>query len=235
MKIPRFSALASSALLALGAFAFAGTALGQSYEISITNLTAGQTFTPPVAVVHTEEVQPFTLGQPASDELVALAEAGDTAPLVALLETLPAVGGLITGDEPIAPGATGTLVLEGAEGFDRVAVASMLVPTNDGFYALNGELLPAAAGESVTYFAYAYDAGSETNDELCASIPGPPDVCAGEGLSPEDTGEGYVHIHRGIHGIGDLVAADRDWRNPVAMITIVAQEGEAPPPAEGEQ
>ena len=32
--------------------------------------------------------------------------------------------------------------------------------------------------------------------------------------------QGYVHIHAGIHGIGNLVAADRDWRNPVAHISI---------------
>lgn len=32
--------------------------------------------------------------------------------------------------------------------------------------------------------------------------------------------EGYVHIHAGIHGIGDFMASDRDWRNPVAEITV---------------
>ena len=33
-------------------------------------------------------------------------------------------------------------------------------------------------------------------------------------------GEGYVYIHPDIHGVGDLVPAARDWRNPVAKITI---------------
>ncbi len=28
------------------------------------------------------------------------------------------------------------------------------------------------------------------------------------------------HIHAGIHGIGDLDPARRDWRKPVAQITI---------------
>ncbi|MCH6583458.1 MAG: hypothetical protein E2O37_00035 [Proteobacteria bacterium] len=69
-------------------------------------------------------------------------------------------------------------------------------------------------------YSPAYDAGSETNDESCANIPGPPDGCTGAGVSPDDDGEGYVHIHAGIHGISDLIAADRDWRNPVARITI---------------
>lgn len=70
----------------------------------------------------------------------------------------------------------------------------------------------------VSYESPAYDAGSEPNDEQCVNIPGP--VCGGAGGSPDTGGEGYVHIHAGIHGIGDLVAADRDWRNPVAKVVI---------------
>jgi hypothetical protein len=31
-------------------------------------------------------------------------------------------------------------------------------------------------------------------------------------------GERFVHIRAGIHGIGNLNAAQRDWRNPVAEI-----------------
>jgi hypothetical protein len=55
--------------------------------------------------------------------------------------------------------------------------------------------------------APAYDAGSETNDELSPTV-------AGLG------GEGFVNVHNGVHGIGDLVAATMDWRNLVAKITI---------------
>jgi hypothetical protein len=32
--------------------------------------------------------------------------------------------------------------------------------------------------------------------------------------------EGYVHINASIHGTGDLDPSQRDWRNPVARITI---------------
>jgi hypothetical protein len=35
-----------------------------------------------------------------------------------------------------------------------------------------------------------------------------------------DNGEGYVSIHAGIHGIGDLMSKDHDWRNPVAKVSI---------------
>jgi hypothetical protein len=30
----------------------------------------------------------------------------------------------------------------------------------------------------------------------------------------------FVHIHAGIHGVGDLQEATHDWRNPVARIAI---------------
>ena len=33
-------------------------------------------------------------------------------------------------------------------------------------------------------------------------------------------GEGYVHIHAGVHGIASLVPENHDWRNPVARIQI---------------
>jgi hypothetical protein len=32
--------------------------------------------------------------------------------------------------------------------------------------------------------------------------------------------EGFVRIHEGIHGVGDFVEATRDWRNPVAKVSI---------------
>ena len=96
----------------------------------------------------------------------------------------------------------------------------MLIPTNDAFVSVQGVKIPKGRHKKVVY-SPAYDAGSETNDELCASIPGP--VCNGIGPSPDDDGEGYVHIHAGIDGgIGDLqpLTESRDWRNPVAKITI---------------
>jgi hypothetical protein len=106
--------------------------------------------------------------------------------------------------------------------FDYITVAAMLIPTNDGFFALNGVAGPSGR-RSLTLFSPAYDAGSERNDELCASIPGPSFTeCGGPGGGGMVVGgeEGYVHIHAGIHGIGDLNAAERDWRNPVASISI---------------
>jgi hypothetical protein len=79
--------------------------------------------------------------------------------------------------------------------------------------------------KELTLYSPAYDAGSERNDELCASIPGDYPECSGpsspgNGDKPTGGEEGFIHIHAGIHGIGDYKPAQRDWRNPVAKITI---------------
>ena len=95
-------------------------------------------------------------------------------------------------------------------------LAAMLLPTNDTFVSLNGVRLPRHG--SVSYLADAYDAGSEPNDELCASVPGP--TCGGEGYSPAVDGEGFVYPAPGTHGEGDLSVAQFGWSGPVAKVTI---------------
>ena len=87
------------------------------------------------------------------------------------------------------------------------------------FFAVDGVEGPHGR-EVVTHYSPAYDAGTEANDELCTHIPGPPTVCQGEGFNPSRGADNFVHIHSGIHGIGNLSAARYDWRNPVARITI---------------
>ena len=101
----------------------------------------------------------------------------------------------------------------------------MLVPTNDGFTGVADVEVPEGNHVLVLHVP-AYDAGTEANDELCAHIPGPPTVCTGEGFNPSRAGaESFVHVHRGIHGVGDLNAATFDWRNPVARIVIKRHGG----------
>ena len=191
------------------------------YEVSITNLTRGQQFTPILVASHKSSVALFKLGAPASPGLATLAEEGNTTPLTAELVALSGTGQVVSGSGLTNPGATTTLIVEGRRGFARLSVAAMLIPTNDAFFALNGIELPRG-DDTLTVTAPAYDAGSERNDELCASVPGPFFAeCKGSGGGAKaGGGEGYVHIHAGIHGIGDLPAAVRDWRNPVALITV---------------
>ena len=191
------------------------------YEVKITNLTRGQQFTPILATSHKASVRLFEVGQPASAELAILAEEGNTAPLAAALAGNSGVGSVVAGNGLTNPGATTTLIVQGRNGFARLSVAAMLIPTNDAFFAVNSVKLPR--GDDVLILTVpAYDAGSERNDELCASIPGPNFVeCGGSGGGgAPGGGEGFVHIHAGMHGIGSFKAADRDWRNPVARITV---------------
>lgn len=52
-------------------------------------------------------------------------------------------------------------------------------------------------------------------------MPGP--ACdMDSGNEQDEPGEGYVHVQRGVHGIGDISADVYDWRNPVAEVAIFA-------------
>ena len=194
------------------------------FEVSITNVTRGQTFTPILVASHKKGVKLFELGSPASEELAMLAESGATTPLSDLLEDMRKVKDVATSGGLLEPGHTVTVTVEAGDGFNYVSVASMLIPTNDAFFALNGVKVPNG-GQWLEIGSPAYDAGSEVNDEDCMKIPGP--VCGGEGFNTDD-GEGYVHVHAGIHGIGDpkVDEAGRDWRNPVAFITVKKVNGD---------
>lgn len=185
------------------------------YEVTITNITRGSFFTPVLVASHRPGVELFTLGQAASEELAALAEGGDIMPLEQTLLSNSNVVGTGHSDGLLGPGHSVTVRVP-AGNANQISLAAMILPTNDGFIALNGVAIPRSGSQ--TFIVNGYDAGSEPNDELCQSIPGPD--CGGEGGSPGAGGEGFVHIHAGIHGIGDLQAAEYDWRNPMASVTV---------------
>lgn len=211
--------IATSAIcgtLLLSSTAFAG---GKGmYEVTITNITKGEIFTPILVATTRHGFKLFKKGTPASIDLEIIAESGNNVPLADslissgnALDTASAQGGLL-------PGASLTLTVNMNEKYNRITVASMLVPSNDAFFAVNGVHGPRE-GRTITIESPAYDAGTETNDELCDNIPGPGFICKGEGYNAA-SGEGYVYIHPGIQGNGDLVKAAHDWRNPVAVITV---------------
>lgn len=189
---------------------------GRTYEVTITNLTRGQIFSPPVVISHDSGFQLFKLGDPAIPELVSLAEDGITNQLIGLIKTLPSVLDYTVANGPLTPGNSLTLKITARGNFDFISAAGMLVTTNDAFFAIrNVKVLPM--GDAISE-AQAYDAGSENNSESCGHIPGPP--CGNAGVRNTVGAEGYVHIHAGIHGIADLIASRDDWRNPVAEIMI---------------
>ena len=191
---------------------------GQAYHVTITNLTNAVSFTPILVASQRRAVEIFEPGAPASDEITAIAEGGDTSLLAAALAADPRVVDVQNSGGLLLPGASVTVVVSAAHGARRISLVSMMLPTNDGFIALASVRAPKRG--SKTYYSPGYDAGTEPNDEWCMHIPGP--VCGGAGPSPgvNPDDEGYVHVHRGIHGVGDLNPAVFDWRNPVARITV---------------
>ncbi len=188
----------------------------RNYEVSITNITEAQAFTPFILATHMPSTRMFTPGEEASEELATLAEGGDVGPMADYLSLFPSdVLDVVTTDGLLMPGETVTVEIAGDTLRRRLSFAAMLIPTNDTFVGLNAMVLPNRQNAALVP---AYDAGSEPNDELCANIPGP--VCGGEGGSPLEDGEGFVFISQGILGIGDLDPSAYDWRNPVAYVQI---------------
>ena len=191
------------------------------YEVTVTNVTRDQQFTPILVVAHRSGVRLFELGQPASAELEVLAETGATGPFEIALASTPGVHGVATSSGLLDPGKTAKIKVVGHRN-DRVSLAGMLIPTNDAFVAINGAGPFGRRAHSA--FALAYDSGTETNDQSCASIPGPFFTeCGGPGGGGEaesDPKEGFVRVHEGIHGGSDFDEATRDWRNPVAKVSI---------------
>jgi archaellum component FlaF (FlaF/FlaG flagellin family) len=216
----------TAAVVLLAGFTFSSSALANgyaSYHVTITNLTNSIIFTPILVASQRRAVPIYELGSPAGEDLAAIAEAGDIGPLTSTLHGNHRVVDVQNSGGPLLPGKSVTVVVSAAQGARRISIVAMMLPTNDGFIALDSVRVPRHG--SATFFSPGFDAGSEQNDELCTNIPGP--VCNGVGPSPgeNDGDEGYVHIHRGMHGIGDLAADVYDWRNPVARITVTRVSG----------
>ena len=199
----------------------------RTYEVTITNITKGQTFTPQLVATHSGRVQLFELGGQASAALEVLAEGGATDPLTAdLLSEGSAVGDVQTIGGMLKPGKSATIRVDGTFRHRYLSVAAMLIPTNDTFVSLNRVALPRWGRR--TYTALAYDAGTEFNDQNCVNIPGPRCGGAGPSAGPNDTDEGFIYVSNGFHDLpqsdveGEEVLGPfvYDWRNPVARVTV---------------
>jgi len=214
----------------------AAPAQAATVEVTVTNTTQGIWFTPLLITAHDADERLFHLDQTAPAGLQAMAEGGDISGLTAAMGGEDAdtvanpAGGLL------APGQKTTATLTTELGNRRLSLVGMLLPTNDGFVGLDSA--PLSPGVH-TFYLYAYDAGTEANNELMnttdggtpgvAGIPADPSGFAGTGGSGVTTSElnNTVHIHRGV--VGDLSpsggASDLDsglhrWLNPVARVVI---------------
>ena len=227
----KFSALAILSLFASTAQASSSSSSpkkskksskGTVVRLKVVNLTYRQPLSPPVWVTHScDEPNPlFTYGMEASEELAQVAETGSG---MLLMEKFSKYYGC-----PVGSSVNGGLIMGGQMDYidvefngkdcDCFSMASMLVNTNDAFVAINGMSRDALRNGEMSdyYYLPALDAGSEQNDESCDNIPGP--ACGGMGSNATGA-EGFVHVHRGITGDGDLDPAVYSWLNPSVAVS----------------
>jgi len=222
-----------SVLLLLPQLALSGG--GSLYRVTISNLTAGQPFTPPVLATHNKKTGIFTVGEETSYELQQIAENGNNGPLVNLLSSDDNVRAVVSRMTPIVPannpvgapfGSSETFEIWAGGKANYISIVSMLICTNDGFMGIDSVRLPS---KKRTVFAAAYDARTEENTEVYANMV-PPCQALIEGINPPVGGtgmsddalfeEGVVIPHAGINGGADLQSQLHGWGDPVAKIVI---------------
>src|SRR5215467_12913819 len=104
--------LVSALTLVVVAVAAVAADGGKKFQVTVTNLTKGQQFTPILVASHKAGVTLFTLGSPASPQLETLAEEGNTTPLKTLLASMPEVKDVTDSGGLLDPGATVTITVE---------------------------------------------------------------------------------------------------------------------------
>ena len=207
----------AAAVVVLGMATAAQAQEGQSVDVYITNLSK-QIISPPLVMSHTWKVAIFVPGLPASEELAVLAEDGDPIPLADVLAAHEEVFDVEVAPGMLFPGETTVLNLQVRGKFNRISAVGMLVTTNDAFFGLSNYFIEPSEIVQRTEVP-AWDAGTEVNSEMCATIPGPP--CGNPFERDTEGAEGFVHVHSGIHGNGDLLPSEWDWRNPAVLVTVI--------------
>ena len=145
------------------------TAIARDITMELTNLTHGMYFTPRLVVAHTADVDLFTAGEAASDELAWIAEAGSTSQFIAYLDdaSRDANNDYITFNSLLAPATVApySAWTNVDDSFTHLSLLSMLVPSNDAFIGIDSWKIPSEPGTYIININ-AYDAGTEANDEI---------------------------------------------------------------------
>lgn len=204
------------ALLAMGSLGVNPVIAGdwKNYHVTITNATTHHVITPPLIVIHNSHFKLFEVATAASEGLATQAETGNPAILESEVSGARGVYKVITGDAVIVYGNKASFDFRAPKNA-KISITGMLATSNDAFTAISAKALPK---KSVSYMATTYDAGSEDNNELCIDIPGPP--CGGTNAPDTADGEGFISIHNGISGVGDLRPSDLDWRGATSVVKI---------------
>lgn len=190
------------------------------FQVEVTNITYNQPFSPAAVVLH-QTGSMWTLNQAASDALEQMAESGDNSGLLA--ESY--VTASASGSGIIGPGTSETINVQTTqEGDLMLSIGTMLVNTNDAFTGLNSiNVTNLAVGDSLSYRAAAYDAGTEGNSESAGTIPGPAD--GGEGFNSVRDDLDRVYRHPGVVTMDDgltnsILNQSHRFDNPVVNIVI---------------
>ena len=194
------------------------------YQVSVSNLTHNQPFSPLAVVLHDNSEVLWSLGEAASTSLEILAEGGDATSLIADADTAGAYDTEL-GDGVIPPGEMVTLELE-SDAYDEMflSVVTMLVNTNDAYTGKQAiDVSALEIGDSLQLNLPVYDAGTEANNELAGSIPGPAD--GGTGYSDVRDDTNVVSMHPGVvsntDGYTDSVLdSSHRFDSPVAKLVI---------------
>jgi len=230
-KVALLSTVVTVLTVALAPAALAGG--DRMYRVTVRDATLGQPLSPPVIATHTKEFKLFELGPaPTMGDagydlyfgLAAVAETGYPFHLRDAVSISDGVWETVVLPPVLHPGESNSTTISASGNAKYLSIASMLGRTNDGFWALRGVALPHGIGDMTHYFANGYDAGSEANAESNTTVGGADgdDGEAGTGIN-DGSGEGFISVHAGIHGVGGAGGLDPavdDWRDPVVEVTI---------------
>lgn len=198
-------------------------------KITITNLTNAMVFKKMLIIAHEEDVKFFEEGEASSSQLSSMANTGEISSLVNITDER----NLDETYKKMVAGETYTTNLFNLAYKDntnvlflpKLSILSQLLPTNDGFIALNALDIPTTTGK-YTYYLNAYDAGIAANTEVAVHITEATTHAGGTGITGTSA-EGFIHIHRGNIGDNDEFGGDTDidmkihrWLNPVAKVVI---------------
>jgi hypothetical protein len=209
-------------LLALTLFVtctFPGLVIAAELRVQITNLTQGMAFMPRLLVAHTDRIDLFEAGNPATTPLTWMAEAG----VVRRIQNATAATADATFEdyledndradqnrwtvigELLAPATAAAEHTFDTGEFTHLSIVAMLIPTNDAFTGLDSWRIPTTPGTYILYLN-AYDAGTEANDEinsLRTDVTGPAGAALGDYGVPGVAGADNPHAaNLGTGGTG---------------------------------
>ncbi|WP_394130200.1 spondin domain-containing protein [Shewanella maritima] len=208
-------------------------------EVSVTNLTHGNHFTPILLAAHDSDNHLFQVGEMATPALQKMAEGGDIADLDSAVMGINGVTSANPAMGLLAAGHSVDGVMLDTGDNDRLSIVAMVLPTNDAFIGLDSWEIPSEAG-TYTVYVNAYDAGTEANDEIIngggmLGVAGIPAAPGGDGGSNgtgvmDGASNTYVHVHPGVlgdtdadGGASDLDSRIHRWLNPVAKVVVTVK------------